>query len=290
MTLSPNPTPYPEVNAILQLLLSEIRGILGDRLVGIYLFGSLSQGDFDPASSDIDFLVVTEDALPEDTLVALEALHARIAASGLKWATKLEGAYIPRDALRRYDPANARHPSIGVDWPFGIAQHRANWIFERHIVREQGVVVWGPPPATLIDPVTPNHLRAATIDNLQSYWLGQLDGLDRLRRRAYQAFAILTLCRSLYTLAHGEIASKPAAAAWARETLEPPWPALIDRALAWRNDSRPDDESLHETLAFVRYTIARCLNGRADLPPTTEHPTGIEPGRGTARRSPAGSS
>ncbi len=260
MTTMPStgPTPYPEVNAVLHLLLEEVRAILGENLIGMYLFGSLSNGDFDPGSSDVDFVVATEAELSDETLAALAAMHARIAASGLTWATKLEGSYIPRAALRRYDPANARHPSIGVDWAFGVGQHRSNWIFERHIMRERGVVVWGPPPRPLIDPVTPDELRAATLDNLRGYWARQLDSPEWLRRRDYQAFAILTMCRSLYTFERGEVVSKPVAAAWAREALEPPWPALIERALAWRYDARPDDVSMGETLGFVRYTIARC--------------------------------
>lgn len=252
---SARPTPYPEVNAILDLLLRQVRAILGEDLVGIYLFGSLSWGDFDPGSSDIDFLVATAGELPEGTLAALEAMHAGIAAGGLPWATKLEGAYIQRDALRRYDPANARHPTIGVDWPFGPGQHGSDWIIQRHILRERGVALWGPPPRALIAPVRPDELRAAASEATLG-WTRHLDGPDWLRPRNYQAFAILTMCRALYLLERGEVASKPVAAAWARRALEPPWPPLVERALRWRYDTQPDD--LTATLDFIRYTIGRC--------------------------------
>ena len=43
----PSPTPYPEVNAILNVLLADVRAILGDQFVGFYLYGSLASGDFD---------------------------------------------------------------------------------------------------------------------------------------------------------------------------------------------------------------------------------------------------
>jgi len=117
MTMPNDPTSYPAVNAVLRLLLQEVRGILGPEFVGMYCYGSLSLGDFEPGSSDIDFLVVSAHELPESMLHALDAMHARIAASGLLWAEKLEGSYIPRATLRRYDPANNRHPTIGMDWP-----------------------------------------------------------------------------------------------------------------------------------------------------------------------------
>ncbi|HEX5505864.1 MAG TPA: aminoglycoside adenylyltransferase domain-containing protein [Thermomicrobiales bacterium] len=249
------PTPYPEVNAILDLLLREVRAALGERLVGLCLYGSLSLGDFDPESSDVDFLVVTEGELPGETLAALAALHRRIAASGLPWSNRLEGSYIPRGAVRRYDPVNATHPTIGADWDFGPGRHGRNWVLERAIVRERGVALWGPPPATLIDPVSPEDLRAAVRAMLHDFWARQLADPDWLRPRHYQAFAILTMCRALYTLEHGAVASKPVAAAWARGALGPPWAATIDRALRWRPDHAPDD--MAEMLAFIRYALAQ---------------------------------
>ncbi len=254
MNVTAAPTPYPAVNDALALLLREARTILGAEFVGLYLYGSLSLGDFTPGSSDVDFLIVTRAALPPMTQEALATLHARLAVSELPYARKLEGWYFPRAALRRDDPA-ARAPTIGADWPFGLGEPGPVWVVERWIVRERGITVAGPPPAMLIDPVSPEALRGAVRTLLRDFWARQLDGPGWLRPRSYQAFAILTMCRALHTLATGTVVSKPAAAAWATAHLAPRWSPLIARALAWRYDDRPDD--MAEMLTFVRWTVER---------------------------------
>jgi hypothetical protein len=65
------PTPYPDVNAVLQELLAGVQAILGPHFVGLYLGGSLAGGDFDPRRSDVDFLVATADDLPDELVRAL---------------------------------------------------------------------------------------------------------------------------------------------------------------------------------------------------------------------------
>ncbi|MCA1666892.1 MAG: DUF4111 domain-containing protein [Thermomicrobia bacterium] len=118
-------------------------------------------------------------------------------------------------------------------------------------------MVSGPLPQTLIDPVSPDELRAAVRTALDGFWNAQLHGPEPewLRTREYQAFAILTMCRALNTLAHGTVVSKPAAAAWAQSVLPPPWPDLVAQSLIWRHDKRPDD--MTKMLAFIRHTIER---------------------------------
>ena len=83
------PTPYPDVNTVLRHFLAETQAILGERFVGLYLSGSLAVGEFDPRSSDIDFVVVTDAPLPADRVVALRAMHARFAAGESPWAEKI---------------------------------------------------------------------------------------------------------------------------------------------------------------------------------------------------------
>ncbi len=251
-----HPTSYSEVNTILALLLSEVRALVGEELLGMYLNGSLSLGAFEPGSSDIDVLVATVDALTDEQVSALSDMHARLLTSGLSYATRLEGFYLPQAALRRSDPATTRYPFSAQAEGLLMVELGSDWVIQRHLVRETAFVLWGPPPQTLLDAVLPGELRAAVIDRVTGYWNQQLEHPEWLRTREEQAFAILTMCRALYTLVCGEVVSKPRAAAWAREALGAPWAQLIDRALLWRYDSRADD--MTDMLNFVRYTIARC--------------------------------
>src|SRR5207248_4281063 len=106
------PTPYADVNEALRELLAPAQSLLGNQFVGMYLSGSLALGDFDPHSSDIDLVIVTDGPLSDDRFAALQAMHARFAAGGSPWAVRVEAVYIPAPALRRGAPRDARYPVL----------------------------------------------------------------------------------------------------------------------------------------------------------------------------------
>ncbi len=251
-TLAASPTPYPDVNALLQELLSGVRAILGPRLVGMYLEGSLAIGDFEPDKSDIDFVGITDGDLSDKTFLTLKEMHARIATGASKWAKEVEGSYIPQGALRRHDPRPAAHPYIDRGSSLAIVhQESGYWIIHRQMLREHGVVLAGPAPRTLIDPVHPSELREAVLGILREWWMPMLVDAPLLQNSFYRCYAVLTMCRMLYTIRHGTIVSKPVAARWAEEALNRRWTPLIRVALAWSREVPPD---LNETLAYIRYT------------------------------------
>jgi len=251
------PTPYSDINALLQELLSSVRAILGDQFVGLYLYGSLSSGDFDPERSDIDFIVATKDEPSEKAFHELALMHERLAAGDSKWARKLEGAYIPLYSLRRYDPADPPHPFLN-EGVFRIEHLGSDWIIQRFVIREHGTVVAGPDPKILVDSVRPVDLRNAVRGILREWWLPNLEDPQRFERRDYQAYAVLTMCRALYTLRHGAIASKPVSVQWARQALDQRWTPLIQRAAAWRLDDGVND--INQTHAFIRFTLDQAFD------------------------------
>lgn len=258
--LTNNPTSYPDVNRLLGVLLESIREVLGDHLVGIYLDGSLTSGDFD-AASDIDFLVVTDAEVTEEIFSALQAMHDRVARTDPRWGVELEGSYISRSAVRRYDPALAMHPNLerGKRDRLKMLHHDEDWIIHYHVVRERGITLFGPDPKTLIDPVSPEELRQAMRGILEKWWGTFLVDPTQLKRRGYQSYAVLTMCRIWYTLTNGEIASKSDAARWAKDLLGERWNPLIDRAFEGRLNPDPETtpDELEETQEFIRFTLTR---------------------------------
>ncbi len=276
------PTPYAELNAVLAHFLAGVRDLLGDNFVGVYLQGSFAVGDA-TEFSDCDFIVVTHRDLTPDEIPALDAFHAAIhERPETYWRHALEGSYVPDAILRRWsdeprdppgeprcpdwaDPGTSGTPPRG--YPFWYLDHGAKALVRsehdntqvvRWCLREKGVVLAGPPPRELVDPVPPAALRAevrATMDLCLSV------NLEPMELVAWQAFWVGLYCRMLHTLATGAVHSKRAGFAWALGAVDPQWHGLIERAAAVRKgdaaqSGRPADPAdVAATRAFARYAV-----------------------------------
>jgi len=82
MTMQTDPTAYADINELLERILSRMQGILGKKLIGLYIFGSLVTGDFDHESSDIDLVAAISADLNEREF---ESIKVRNCLSGLRW-------------------------------------------------------------------------------------------------------------------------------------------------------------------------------------------------------------
>lgn len=248
----------PEVDELLHALTDGLQQILGDRLVGVYLFGSATRDDFD-RESDVDVVVVTTEDLTTGALTELRAMHARIAGLDSSYATQLEVSYIPGKAIRKYDPPDVVHPRLdrGRSETLGMMSHDADWVIQRHLIREHGTVLFGPPPQTLIDPVSGDEMRQAMRDLLGEWLAPLVANPPHVHTRGYQAFLVLSTCRILYTLEHGDVVSKRAAAQWGEESLGSRWRPLIKRAWVGRinPDEPPQESDLADTWSLIEYAV-----------------------------------
>jgi hypothetical protein len=128
-------------------------------------------------------------------------------------------------------------------------------VIQRHIIHRYGVVVAGPSPHTLLDPVDADELSSALRDMLETWWRPLLDDPAWIQQSQKQPFAILTMCRTLYALEHGVVASKPVAARWCQQAIDKQWTALIEWALAWPCDM--ESNQLAAILSLIQYTLNR---------------------------------
>jgi hypothetical protein len=148
-------------------------------------------------------------------------------------------------------------PLLCIGEPFHIKDAGNDWLINWYLVREKGIVLFGPSPAMLIDPISKAEFMHAVYEQTIAW----REWIKHTRLRRAQAYAILTMCRALYTLKKGEYPSKKQAALWAEKEL-PGWSSLISQALVWREDWRnvrvDHDETLPQTLQFVHFVLSQC--------------------------------
>jgi hypothetical protein len=133
----------------------------------------------------------------------------------------------------------------------------------RWSLRERGVVLAGPAPATLVDPVSSEDLRAEALTAMQeaAAWASEGDVLAFSRRK--QRYLVLSFCRYLHTLDSGTVSSKREAGEWALRHLDSRWRRLIRRALddrprPWERVREPAEaDAVAETMQFVDHAVGQ---------------------------------
>jgi hypothetical protein len=240
-----------KVSDLLHDLTARLRDILGKNLVGMYLYGSLTQRAFNPKRSDVDCIVVLRRAMSASHFKHIEKWLSRAAESD-PWVARLQMQFLVRDNVLTMD-------APACLFQFGVLRRDlsdGNPIVWRNIL-ESGVTLFGAHPETFVPPISPaivlealkreaGYIREEIILNPASQWRDV---------PYYRAYAVLTLCRILYSFVKGGIVSKPRAARWALKSLPAKFHKIILEALSRDDDSKPI--ALNRIAQFTDYTAAR---------------------------------
>jgi predicted nucleotidyltransferase len=220
----------PTADVLLEDLVASIHAVLGDDLLGIYLYGSSVSGGFDPGISDLDLVAVRSAENTAIDLAGIAAAHRGVVARHPEWTDRVEVVYVGRATLASFRSSPGRLAVISPGEPFHLRDEpAAEWVQNWYLVRETGVVLFGPPAATLVPPVAWGEFAAAA-----GRYAEQLSS-QRLETASpgVIAYAVLTLCRAHMTVLTRAHVSKHAGAAWTRQQM-PEWASVIDMALACR--------------------------------------------------------
>lgn len=242
----------PAVGAVLGELRDRLLRLLGDKLVGLYVNGSLTLGDFIPAQSDLDLLAALSSDLDDNELQEIRRLHTEFVQEYPAWDDRVEVAYVSTKALRAFKSHPSSVANISPGEPLNVRMVGREWMIGYYLVREHGVTLFGPPPKDLIEDISREEFLDAVRESLAG-WLGSM---SPSATRGPQRYAVLTICRSLYALRYGRVTSKRQAALWAEQEL-PEWVPVISRALASTNDDPASEADHRETVRFIEFAQAQ---------------------------------
>lgn len=274
-------TPYPELNTVLNNLAKRLKDELKDNFIGFYLQGSLATGDFD-MTSDIDFIVVTDQGLSDKQVEAVQRIHTETYNQSNRWVKRLEYSFFPKDKLNVYLPPFMGGKANGSEerllWYFDNGSKtieksdHCNTLVVRWSLREKGIALFGPDPKTLIDPIDPDGLRGEIKDTIIGWGEYLLNHPKKYKNRFYQSYLVLNYARMLNDLHQGSIASKLKGIVWAKSNLDPKWIPLIDFCWKERQDTeisvkQPADEDIFpKSIEFVKYAIQQAKKYEINSP------------------------
>lgn len=221
-----------EVSQITGHLSGELRKVLGDRLLAVYLFGSATTGAYKQGISDVDVVAVLASDPSNEDVVALAAMHEQLANESPDWNDRIEVDYLSTKALAEFRSHPWPAARISPGEPFHRIEIDHQWVLDWYQVRNSGIALYGPPPETLVPPISQTEFVGAVREQLLKW----PDRISRASSAGGLAYAVLTVCRAFRACRTGEYVSKTDAAFWASEEL-PKFRGLIEDAVSWRHSA-----------------------------------------------------
>ncbi|MGW1428756.1 nucleotidyltransferase domain-containing protein [Streptomyces sp. NPDC001108] len=169
-------------------------------LVAVWAHGSLAGGDYQPGRSDLDLIAVLERPCTATEEQRLGTMHERLDGA-VPLASGLHCAYPVAAELD--DPARPH-----LAWAHQELLHRPVTPVTRRELHAFGRVLYGPPPAEVLPPVTDRQLADFVVEDLRTFWRPALDHPERWTRDIWVDLGLLTLARATVTLRDGRLITK----------------------------------------------------------------------------------
>lgn len=233
-------TIFPQVRDLLDAFIALSRQVDPECYEGLYLTGSITQQDFHPSKSDVDFVVLCRE-FPSDKLQKqIVKIHKAIEKRFHR--TTLNGWYITNASLA-FDP-RSNVPALLYEKgklcydPFGISPMT---LYE---LSTNGYCIFGTRSNELSINVSQRDVVDFLFRNINSYWTNWIDRHSKwptgklllVLFPRFTEWVILGIARQYFTLKTGTVASKTKAGHYALQDLPKEYHEIIGKAIHIRNE------------------------------------------------------
>jgi hypothetical protein len=243
------PTGIPkDLRNLLQVMATDFPAILREDLVGIYLWGSLTYNAFDATCSDVDSMDLDDREFSE-----LDEWF-RNKKDQNRWVERIDMRFvIENEFLDKASRCCGFYHHTGKLVRHGSDGNPIIWLN----IAQSGITLWGKDPNLIVPQVSDECLNDALLLELNYLKEGLASKLGDRSDKAfmYNAYAVLTACRILYSAHHRTLVSKDQAYTWAIETVPPTWRAVIRTAKENRlkNSGSTTPKLERDAIRFVEF-------------------------------------
>ena len=217
-------------------------------LRGLYLYGSLTTGDFSPASSDIDLIAVPERRPDGAAFGRLKSLHLDLGRAGGAF-TRLNCLYVTAGTLA--DPQRLR--------PYWYGDRFTEWQLKLMTMAElahSGRALYGPWPPMGLREVSLADLQSHVREDLDAYWRPIVARPYIWLEDRWVDFGLVTLPRAAAVLDDGELITKSEAIARLADFGVPAWLSDQIRRRRAGEDVSVSTPQRHARASLVRKIMA----------------------------------
>ncbi|PEM19039.1 nucleotidyltransferase [Bacillus toyonensis] len=224
-----------EVKQLMEQYIVGLKEIFLDgKIVGVYVYGSITLGAFHIETSDVDFVAVLNDSVNEAEKQQIVELHKKMSESTL--GKRMDGMYIPLADLGKYNheineyvycadgKANIGHWDINaVTW----------WT-----LKNQGITVIGKEVEDLPLQIKWDDVVNTMQYNVEQYWSEKAKQPYLFFIEEWVESAVVTMGRILYTLDYKTIVSKDRGLQYLLERSAKEWEPLLKEVERMRYDPK----------------------------------------------------
>ena len=258
-------TSSPDINEMLFKLQKKISEIIKEDLVGIYIHGSLAMGGFNPSSSDIDLLVVTNEPMAVETKRKLAKLFLTYSGSPFP----IEISFLNTQQLKVWQHPCPFDFHYSESWRERYAEDLlsgtnkflngdvntdADLAAHITITNKRGICVYGKPIDEVFPLIPPS-------DYLSSIMFDFEDCLENIEEDPI--YCTLNLIRVYWYLLEGVISSKQEAGDWGLSTFPEEMRHTVKKVIECYSDDKAhvfDKDELLLVKNYVSKNVQKLLN------------------------------
>ncbi|WP_080013107.1 nucleotidyltransferase domain-containing protein [Bacillus cereus] len=224
-----------EVKQLMGQYIAELKEIfLDEKIVGVYVYGSIALGAFHIETSDVDFVTVISDSVNEAEKQQLVELHKKLKSSTL--GKRMDGMYIPLADLGKYNDEMNEYVYC-AEGKAGIGYWDINAV-TWWTLKNEGITVTGKEAENLPFQIQWDDVVNTMKYNVEHYWIEKAKRPHLFFIEEWVESAVVTMGRILYTLDHKTIVSKDRGFQYLLERSAKEWEPLLKEVERMRHNPK----------------------------------------------------